>query len=105
MGKSHQCEGTGRGPAGRAGLGLVSSRRGGLSRVSKAKMSDVRDTRSVGKRGQPEACTDSLSHVPFSLPTCTVTSGNSEDDSFSEFCESVYCLNLRVVLGASSHSC
>lgn len=105
MGKSHQCEGTGRGRAGKAGLGLASSRRGSLSRVSKAKMSDVRDARSVGKRGQPEACTDPLPHVPFSLPTCTVTNGNSEDNSFSEFCESVYCLNLRVVLGISSHSC
>ena len=39
MGKSHQCEGTGRGQAGKAGWGLASSRRGRLSRVSKAKMS------------------------------------------------------------------
>lgn len=41
MGKSHQCEGTGRGRAGKAGLGLASSRRGSLSRVSKAKMSET----------------------------------------------------------------
>ena len=39
MGKSHQCEGTVRGRAGKAGSGLASSRTGRLSRVSKAKMS------------------------------------------------------------------
>ena len=41
----------------------------------------------------------------FLFANLHVTSGNSEDNSFSEFCESVYCLNLRVVLGTSSHSC
>lgn len=42
MGKSHQCEGTSKGRAGKAGLGLASSRRGRLSRVSEAKMSRQR---------------------------------------------------------------
>lgn len=71
MGKRHQCEGTGKGRAGKAGLGLASSRRGRLSRVSEAETAGA-----SAQQGQPEARADPLPHAPFSLLTCTVINGN-----------------------------